>query len=69
MKPLTRIVDFVLEQAASQSAARRIGLYRDLADIAGTTHEAKQLTALANELEAVEAHHQQLVLDFKRRSI
>ena len=68
MKPLSRIVDFVLAQSESQPLAVRIGLYRDLAAIAGTARQANNLLALADELEAVEAKHQQLVLDFKRRS-
>lgn len=69
MKPLTRIVDFVLAQSETQPLAVRISLYRDLAAIAATAKQARDLTALADELAAVEAKHQQLVLDFQRRNL
>lgn len=68
MKSLSRIVDFAFEQAAAQPAVRRIQLYRDLAAIASTAHESRALLALADELQAIEQRHEQLRLDFKRRS-
>ena len=63
------LFDFVLEKAAEETASRRVQLYRALASVIGHEKEAITLITLADDLEAIERKHRQLVLDFKRRAL
>lgn len=67
MKPLTRLTEFVLEQAELLPLARRAQIYRDLAAIAPTEKESAAFTALALGLEKLDARHHQLRLNFRGR--
>ena len=69
MQPKIRdLHEFVLTKLEGESIATRCRVMRPLAMIIGDEAAAKQLNALADELEQIEAKHRQLVLDFKRRS-
>ncbi len=57
---------FVIESAQAEVPARRARLLRALARISGSNADAKRLLRLAAQCEELEAHHRQLVLDFKR---
>ena len=60
---------FVLEQIASQPLAQRALLYRGFAAEATSKEIKSAAHALADECEAIERRHDQLVLDFKRRAL
>jgi hypothetical protein len=63
------LTDYVLEHCVQEPLTLRLSLYRALAaDLPANAPEFAQLTAMADELEGIEARHQQLVLDFKRRA-
>lgn len=63
------LTEFVLEKAAAEALPLRMQLYRALAaELPETTPEFQQLTALADDIEAIEEKHLQLVLDFKRNA-
>jgi hypothetical protein len=68
-QPTSILFDFVLEKAADETAARRVRLYRALASVIGNESDAVTLVTLADDLEAIERKHRQLVLDFKRRAL
>jgi hypothetical protein len=63
------LADFVLDRATGESAAKRVRLYRALASIfPGRSQEFKQLTDLADELEAIDDRAGQLLLNFRRNT-
>jgi hypothetical protein len=64
----SRLSEFVLSQLAAQPVSKRIALYRDLAQVAANPKEAKRFTRIADDLQAIERSHAQLILDFKRRA-
>ncbi|MBI3885903.1 MAG: hypothetical protein HY302_09280 [Opitutae bacterium] len=66
--PFDRISAFILEHSAELPLSKRAGLYRDMADLTTDEARADTLTALADDLAAIEQRHDQLVLDFKRRA-
>ncbi len=68
MKPLATITEFVLAKLDGEPIKRRIEIKRALAAVMPTAKQAKELDAMADELEQIEARHRQLVLDFQRRA-
>ena len=70
MSPARKLlIDYVLEQCVRETLPVRLQLYRALAaDLPEDSEEFRQLTGMADELEAIEEKHQQLALDFKRRA-
>lgn len=65
--PGTRVIEYVLSKLDAEPVAKRAELYRALAAIAPTTTDRRRFDMLAADCEAVDAAHEQLVLDFKRR--
>ena len=65
---ISALHEFLLEQLHLVPITKRIGLMRALAAVVGSARHARELRAMATELEKIEAQHQQLVLDFKRRA-
>jgi hypothetical protein len=61
------LAEFILEQASAQPMDRRILLYRALSTELRDCGLQDKCTALADELEAIEARHQQLLLDLRAR--
>lgn len=62
------LVEFVLEKSVEAPLGRRALLYRALAaELPGTAPQFKRLTRLADELEAIEERHEQLLLNFRER--
>ncbi len=60
------LVEFVLERSVEEPLSKRGALYRALAaELPGCSEEFKALMAMADELEAIEARHQQLLLDLR----
>lgn len=60
------ITDYVLEHSAKEPLSLRMSLYRAIAaDLPADAPEFHQLTDMADELEAIERRHQQLLLNFK----
>lgn len=53
------VLDFCLEQAEQVPVARRISLYRGLAEICGDMQEQRQFKKLAAALEAAEHQHRE----------
>lgn len=68
MSPSTLLTRFVLEKMDAESIRTRITLVRALAQVAPSDAERNALNNHADELEAIERSHRQLVLDFNRRS-
>ena len=62
------ITSFVLTKMVGETVETRITLLRSLAAIEGNAKQCAQYHAVADALEVAEVQHQQLVLDFKRRS-
>jgi hypothetical protein len=65
MKPQTVITDYVLAHMAEEPVPRRIELTLALAEIAPTREERAALTAHADELREIEAHHRQILHTFR----
>ena len=63
----SRVSEFVLDQLEHQPVAKRVEIYRDLAQLAANPKEAARFMQLATDLDAIDRSHRQLVLDFKRR--
>ena len=63
-----KISELVLDTIAAMPVAQRIGYLHALARVCSSDELVVKLTALACDLEEIEAKHRQLVLDFKRRS-
>ena len=66
--PTQIIHEFVLAHLPDEPLAKQVELYRALAAHAATRVERDELTALANECEALIRRHHQLTLDFQRRA-
>jgi hypothetical protein len=60
------LAEFILEQASEQPLERRILLYRALSVELRHRDLQKKCTALADELESIEARHNQLLLDLRQ---
>ena len=67
MKPSTRIIQYVLEKSGAEAVETRIQLYRDLSTLVVNEAASNELLTLAKDLEAIERHHQQLVLQLQAR--
>lgn len=67
--PVVFLDSYIMRRAADEPLPLRADLYAALAEVTTDQGHAKSLRALAAELHAVEASHQQLVLDFKRRIV
>jgi len=57
-----------MERLEGETIARRILLNRALSALTVDIQEQKSLNQMADELEAIQRKHQQLLLDFKRRA-
>jgi hypothetical protein len=70
LTPANRVlVEFVLDHSGGEPVAKRIELYRALAATMSEADEAfAQLTRLADDLEAVDESHAQLLLNFRGAS-
>lgn len=70
MKPawITQLQQDRLRDALMLPAAPRAVVLRELAQTVGDEKTSLRLAALAADLEAIDAKHKQLVLDFNRRS-
>lgn len=68
VRPATVIREYVLETIEREPLAKRIEILRALAAVAPDSTEARCLTEMASALAAVQQQHEQLLLDFKRRS-
>lgn len=62
------IVGFVLTRLATEPLPERAKMYRALAQFSPRNDERKQFEALAADCDAIQATHDQLVFDFRRRS-
>ena len=63
-----RLISALLDFSEKESAARRISIYRDAAEVLVSEKHAQQLRCLACDLEEIDLRHRQLLLDFKRRA-
>lgn len=63
-KPVTVITAYVLEKLDSEPLSRRVHLLRCLAEVSPTERAA--LTSMADELEAIQQRHEQLLLNLKQ---
>lgn len=68
MNDLSVISAFVMDKLDGEPIARRIQLKRALAEIVPTPKQRAALLKMADDLEAIERRHRQLVLDFQRRA-
>lgn len=60
------ITDYVLGHCTDEPLTLRLRLYRALAaDLPEKTETFRRLTRMADDLEAIEAAHAQLLLDFR----
>lgn len=67
-RPVQILNEFVLERVAEVPLHRRITILRALAALLpAKSTKSRALLAMADELQAIEERHQQLLLDFKRR--
>jgi hypothetical protein len=66
--PAQIVCTYVLMKAADEAPSRRGRLYRALAAVVGNEADATSLLALADDCDAIERKHQQLVLNFKGRA-
>lgn len=67
-EPATIIREYVLESMEREPLAKRVELLRALAAVAPDGAEIRCLTEMASALAGVQQRHQQLLLNFKRRS-
>ncbi len=68
LNPIQTIIAFVFDHIEDETIARRIVLYRALAEVAVTKAESANYLRIADALVAIEAQHHQLVLDFQQRN-
>ena len=61
------VEDFVLEQAALQPIARRVKLYRSLAQLVGENKEGHALLDLATDLESADRRCREFAFQFSQR--
>jgi hypothetical protein len=66
--PASIVCEFALRHAPAAPLPERSRLYRAIALIAGDEKRAIEMNALAQELDDIEARHQQLLLNFRQRS-
>jgi hypothetical protein len=62
---LTELHDFVLERVTEVPAARRVVLLRTLAVVIGSAELARELRAIATDLERIERRQKKLLLNFR----
>lgn len=67
--PSQVIHDFIFENAAHEPVQKRILLYRSLAMEIKDEEIAEQLHVLAEDLEAAEKRHNQLLFNFRARNL
>lgn len=67
-KPGTVLTEYILARLSEEPIARRIQITRALAALAPTQQEARTFLKMANDLEAIERTHEQLLLNFQRRN-
>lgn len=61
------LTEFVLEKSTEEPLRRRLLLYRALAaGLPEASEDFRKLMTLADELESIEARHQQLLLDLRQ---
>jgi hypothetical protein len=60
-----RLTGWILEKASEEPLQKRVSLYRDAAATIASSRVSARLSRLADELEAIEARHQQLLLDLR----
>jgi hypothetical protein len=63
------VVSYVLEKLEAEPLSKRALMYRSLATLAASPAERTRFNELADECVAIERHHQQLALDFKRAAL
>jgi hypothetical protein len=63
MNATQRLIDYVMEKAAVEPAARRARIYRDLSTVVLSDAAAHQLVAAAEDLDAIDRRCRQLRLD------
>jgi hypothetical protein len=68
LPPAELLTEYILEKLSEEPVGKRILLYRAIAIETKCPVLTAACRRLANELEAIEARHEQLVLDFKRRA-
>lgn len=61
------LVAFVLETNSALPAPRRICVLRGLADVIGSSREAKEIETMADELEAAERRLQEFTFQFNHK--
>lgn len=66
--PASTLIGFALEKLDGETPAKRAVIYRAIAALSATPEEAKPFTALAAECDAIQATHEQMLLDFRRRN-
>lgn len=64
----TELTEYLLEKVADEPLAKRSHLYRLIVVSTDDSGLEAQCRKFADELDAFERRHDQLVLDFKRRS-
>ena len=62
---LKQVVEFCLDHAEEAPVAKRVALYRGLADICADAQESAYLKTLANELETADHRCQEFAFRFK----
>lgn len=65
LKPATVLADFVLERIDAEPLGRRVTITRALAAVTVNQAQRAELLAMANELEAIQHRHNQLLLNFR----
>jgi hypothetical protein len=58
---------WILEKASEEPLQKRVALYRDAASTIASSRLSAQLSRLADELEAIETRHKQLLLDLRNQ--
>lgn len=65
-KPVETITRYVLDKLSSEALSKRAELYRALAAITPSKKERRVYEGLANECDAIQEAHDQLVFNFRR---
>lgn len=60
MNSATRLHSFVMEQAEKQPIEQAPQVYRDLAQIVGTAKDARELNALAEDIDSILRRRRQI---------
>ncbi len=61
------LIRFVLARADDAPVSQRIPVYRGLADICGDEKEAKELSAIAADLESTQSRCRQFAFEFNQK--